>query len=86
MKGQVAGSAVSWYAFLIMSSRWVKIPVIILLAFAAVDLLVPGLCIVEASNQALLSSSAGSPFDSDERGIAIDDCFCCCAHIVPEHL
>lgn len=53
----------------------------LLLALAAADLFVPGLCLVETPAPIGSDASSGLPLDSD-----FDDCFCCCAHVVPEHI
>ncbi len=50
----------------------IRIVTCLLLAWAAADLLVPGLCSSEAAVQD--HGSAPTPQDQD------DDCFCCCSH------
>jgi len=69
-----------------MSMRATKTLVLILLAIAAVDLLVPGLCLAEAPSPAGADSSPGAPPGQGDAPLEIDDCFCCCAHVVPEYL
>lgn len=57
---------------------------ILLLLFAAMDLLVPGLCAVEApageSAARIVATTKVADATSDDG--VVDDCFCCCAHIV----
>ena len=57
---------------------------LLLLLVAAMDLFVPGLCDAEApdghaSTQVVASSTVAAVSAGD--GV-VDDCFCCCAHIV----
>jgi len=57
----------------------------LLLLFAAADVLVPGLCLAEAEQAPIMSNwSPGDSVAGDELEDQHADCFCCCAHVIPE--
>ena len=66
-----------------------KFVVVWLLLWAAVDLSVPLVCqaedfvLLQSQAATFPSSSSDSERERDSRYDYEDDCFCCCAHIVP---
>ena len=74
------------YAASVQTSTVFRASALFLLTFAAIDLLVPGLCFAEPWAGEPASVDAGPvPSLAAQPGDAGygDDCFCCCAHIVP---
>jgi hypothetical protein len=61
----------------------------VLLLIAVIDLLVPGLCLVEPGNLTNLVQQASSEVrlaDESDDDRFHDDCYCCCAHVLPRQL
>jgi len=62
-----------------------KVVATLLLLFAAVDVLVPGLCIAESEDAPQLQSrSHGATVTNIDVDGQHNDCFCCCPHVIPE--
>ena len=71
-----------------MLSNWRRILALFLLVWAVADLSVPGFCQTDDAlpeGQAATVTFASRPGEGNplKSGNYEDDCFCCCAHIIP---
>lgn len=55
----------------------------VLLLLAATDMLVPGLCLAETPPSSSGDVSSRLPLNRGGDDVDADDCYCCCAHVVP---
>ena len=68
--------------------RFVRLTALGLLLLASVDLGAPGLCEAERPSESTAihlgwAEPHSDVSESDVPGAWVDDCFCCCAHLIP---